>query len=556
MLSELRIENLALVEMLHLEFGAGLTALTGETGAGKSLVIGALDLVLGARAASGLVRRGADRAMVTARFEDLDPALFPEAEEGAIVLRRAVGSDGRSRAWVDDRPVSVGNLRALGTRLADLHGQHEQQNVLRRETHLEAVDAFGVEASLRDVYADAWLRTRETREARDAFAEAVRRDAAEREFLHQQYRELEDAELRAGEEEDLEREHRVSAHSERLRELVGEATEDLTDEDGGAAARLGHAERRLREAARHDPALEPLIRDLEAARLTAEETGREVAQYLDSLESDPRRLESLEARLAVLARLRRKYARDEAGLVALREELRARVGEGADPAARLEDLEAEVRQAEEALEDAASALSDARSKAAARLGREVTRELRGLGMADARFTVRLEAPAQGLTLPGRTAPVTARGAETAVFLLAANPGEPGGPVDEVASGGEASRVMLALKTVLHRTDPVGLTVFDEIDAGIGGLVADQVGKRLAALSRERQVVVVTHLPVIAGRADAHLALRKRSRGGRTAVTAEALAGEDRERELARMMAGEGASEDARRTARTLLRGDG
>jgi DNA repair protein RecN (Recombination protein N) len=376
------------------------------------------------------------------------------------------------------------------------------------------------------------------------------------EFLRQQFRELEDAELRAGEEDELEREHRVSAHAERLRDLVGEATVDLTDEDDGAAARLGRAERRLREAARHDPALEALTRDLEAARLTAEETGREVAHYLDGLESDPARLEALEGRLALLARLRRKYARDEAGLVELREELRERVGEAGDPAARLEELEAEVRQAESALEDAASALSDARSRAAARLGRDTTRELRGLGMADARFTVRLDAPGQGLTVPGREHPLGSRGAETAVFVLAANPGEPGGPVDEVASGGEASRVMLALKTVLRRSDPVGLTVFDEIDAGIGGLVADQVGKRLAALARERQVLVVTHLPVIAGRADAHVALRKRSRGGRTAVTAETLGAEARERELARMMAGEGANEEARRTARTLLRGDG
>jgi len=557
MLSELWVRNLAVAERLQLRLGPGLVALTGETGAGKSLVVGALDLALGARATGNLLRRGETEAEVVARFElprdhftgrGLDVPL----EEGSLLLRRVIGREGRSRAYVNDRPVTVARLRELGATLADLHGQHEQQNLLREETHLDYLDAFGGTQALRQSVEDAYRDAAGAEEDLASFLEGLRRTAEEREFLRFQLEELERAELKAGEEEELTRERERVAHGERLAEAAATALEELSEGEANAVSLLQRASLQLGKGAAHDERLEHLRRQVDEALVTAEEAAREVAAYAASLDADPARLEEIESRLDLLARLRRKYHRDEAGLLERRDELRALVGEEGDPDAERRRLEEARDRAAASLIEAAGELSAARSKAAIRLGRDVSRELRGLGLSQARLRVSLAPPRQGLAVRGRSHAIGPRGAEEASFLLAPNPGEEEGPLQRIASGGEVSRVMLALKNVLRTVDPVPLVIFDEIDAGIGGVVAEAVGARLASIAERRQVLVVTHLAVIAARADHHLRLSKSSTGGRTRIEIEALDGSAREEELARMLAGRAGGDAARRTARTIL----
>lgn len=555
MLSELWVSNLAVLEDVRASFGSGLTALTGETGSGKSLLVGAIDLVLGARASADMVRQGADAAEVVARFEladdhftrrDMDQTL----EEGALLVRRVIGADGRSRVYVNDRPATVSRLRELGATLADLHGQHEQQNLLRDETHLEYLDAF-LDTDPAEAAAAYQVLTA-AREARDVFLARARQGAEERERLRFQLEELEEAALRDGEEEELTGERHRAAHAGRLAETAGESLRLLSEEDGNAVEVLARVSRLLDQGAGLDPSLEPLRRLLDESMVAVEEASRGLAAYLESLDADPERLETIEARLDCIHRLRRKYHLDVPGLLERQESLKVELEAQEDAPRVLQELEAGVAEAEARLDRAAAALSASRSRGAATLARQVTRELAGLGMEGARFRVDLAPPRQGHLLPGRKTPVGPRGAEDAGFTLAANPGEGHGPLSRIASGGEVSRVMLALKNVLRRTDPVPLAIFDEVDAGIGGLVAEAVASRLASLSRTRQVLVVTHLGVIAGRADHHLRVVKQMAGGRTRIAVEPLAGKAREEEIARMMAGSAGGESARRTARSLL----
>ncbi len=561
MLTELWVSNLAVVERLEARFKPGLNALTGETGAGKSLVVGSLDLVLGGRASAELVRRGADEAEIVARFElpgdhftsrGIDQAI----DEDGLLLRRVIGADGRSRAYVNDRPATVGRLRELGGALADLHGQHEQQRLLREETHLDYLDAFAVAGDLTRAVAGAFAAYRKTIEARDAFLAESRRSAGEREFLRFQLEELEAAHLEPGEEEDLQRERHLAAHAGKLAELTASALAGLSEGDPGAESLLGRASRDLGQGAELDPALDAIRRQVDEALVACEEAARELSRYGDGLSADPERLEEIEARLDLLARLRRKYHASVESLIEKRDAFRATLDGWEEAPKRLERLDVEVEGAGRDLAGASAALSAARSRAAAAFAREVTTELKGLGMEGARFWVELRPPREGLALSGREHPVGPRGAEEAAFTLAANPGETAGPLSRIASGGEASRVMLALKNVLRRVDPMPLVIFDEVDAGIGGLVAEAVGARLAAIARERQVLVVTHLAVIAGRAGHHLRLVKETERKRTRIRIEEVAGAAREEELARMLAGSAGGEDARRTARALLAGEG
>lgn len=556
MLTELHVSNLAVMEEIQVQLGPGLNVLTGETGAGKSLVVGAIDLVLGARASADIVRRGASEAEIIARF-DLPENHFErqgieqDLDEGSLVLRRVIGADGRSRCYVNDRPATVGRLRDLGKSLADLHGQHEQQNLLRDETHLSYLDAYADSGDLLDHVRSAYESRRAAEHRLQEHREASRKSAEEREYLHYQLEELESAELVEGEEESLDREHHLAAHANRLAEYTGGAFQLLAEGDPSGQSLLAEACRLLAQGAALDPELEPLRRQLDEAVVTGEEIARELCVYRDGLQFDPQRLEEIAARLAALHGLGRKYHMDTAGLIALRDSRREELAVLDDASGILEKLETEVEESGAVLLETCARLSTVRSRAAARLGRGVTRELTGLGMEEARFRVDLAPPATGVDLPGGVR-AGARGAESATFLLAANPGDKGGAIGRMASGGEASRVMLALKNVLREVDPVPLIIFDEVDAGIGGLVATAVGTRLVAIARSHQVLVVTHLAVIAGKADRHLRLEKTIRRGRARIDLQVIAGAEREEEVARMLAGEEGGKDARRTARSLL----
>ncbi len=556
MLTELFVSNLALVDSQTATFGPGLNVVTGETGAGKSLIVGSLSLALGARASADLVRRGADAAEVVARFEPAADAGLPEdvVVDGAVLLRRVVSRDGRSRAYLNDRPVTVTELRRVGSLLADLHGQHDEQRLLRDESHLMYLDAFAQVHAEAQAVEEAYTETRAAQDRLDAALDESRAGAEELEFHRFQLQELEAFDPRPGEDETLDQERRVIAHAGRLAEAGAEALQAIEGGDPSAVDLLSRAARALGQAASLDAALGPLAAQLDEVVVTAQEVGRELQAYGDQLDSDPASLERLESRLAALQDLRRKHRAGNADeLLAKLEQLQARVAAVDEGPARLEQLEASVAESRSRLALAAAPLTAARRKAATRLGRSVSRELATLGMPDARFRVELAPVTEGApTENGRVGP---RGAESARFTLAANRGESAGPLGRIASGGEVSRVMLALKTVLRSADPVSLVVFDEVDAGIGGLVADAVGDRLARVAEERQVLVVTHLAVVAGKARHHLSIEKTTEGGRTRVALRTLTGAAREDELARMLAGRSGGESARRTARALL-GDG
>jgi DNA repair protein RecN (Recombination protein N) len=559
-IERLQIEQLALVGRLALEFGPGLNVLTGETGAGKSIVLGALALLAGARAQPDAVREGAEQAVVEAVFRaegrpDLEAALAErglEAEDGAWIVRRTISRGGRSRAWVGGRLVPVSTLaELLGPRL-EISSQHESHGLLRPEAQGLALDAFGelleararVEAGVRSLVAQA----EELARLREAAEERARRE----DFLAFQVREIDEARLAPGEDAQLAAEHQRLVHGERLREGAGSAAAWLSGDpavsDAPSATDLAaQAARAVEALAPLDPELAPLGERLRAAATELGELARELADYAAAVELDDARLANVEERLRQLERLRRKYGSSVEEILAFR-------GRAATERAALGGSEARMRELEEAraaehacVASAARALGEARAAAATRLAGAVEAALRPLAMPAARFQVRL-APLP----PAPGAPCAASGSEAAEFLFSANPGEPLLPLRRVVSGGELSRVFLALQNVLRRAAGRMVLVFDEVDAGIGGAVAGRVGAALAALARHHQILCITHLPQIAARADQHFQVSKQTRGTRTRSEVRALDEGGRIDELARMAGGETVGEATRRHARALL----
>jgi DNA repair protein RecN (Recombination protein N) len=556
MLERLRIQNLALVERAEVPFGEGLNALTGETGAGKTLVVQAMNLVVGERADADAVRAGAPAAVVEAEFRLAGPAaervarllaeweLEPEVE--TLVVRREVAAGGRSRASVNQSPVALTSLKRLGELLADLHGQHEHQSLLRPEAGLLLLDRLGRLEEERARYVQALAAWREA-EAELGRLRASLQDFAERaDTLRHAARELDEARLAEGEEERLARDAARLAHGDRLRVLVGGALERLSDAEPSALASLGAAARALEQAAALDASLSETLPALREAEIAAAEAARSLVAYLDRLEADPAALEAVEARRDAIARLTRKYRRGVAELLCWREELRAELLTGEDAEGALARAAERVDATREECLARGAALSRRRGAAAAQWGPRLTRELAPLGLPRAALELAVESDAQE--------PPGPLGLDRVALRFTPNPGEPARPLQRIASGGELSRVMLALKTALDREDRVDLLVFDEVDAGIGGVVAQAVGVRLRRLARHRQIVCVTHLPMIAALAHHHLRVTKHSAGGRTTVRIEPVEAEARVAELARMLAGERITDTTRRQARELLEG--
>jgi DNA repair protein RecN (Recombination protein N) len=551
MLRELRLRNFAVVESVTVPFAPGLNVLTGETGAGKSMLIDALVLIRGSRAQADVIRADADTATVEAVFELGAAAGAREALEGAglapddnneVVVRRELARSGRHRAFVNDSPVTVGLLERLGDALVEVHGQHEHQRLLEPARQLELLDRF---AEAEEACARVSALHARHRAARDE-AERMRgaeRDRAQREdLLRFQVGELDAARLRPGEEEELRGELRRLQHAERVAAGLAEAAGLLDEAPQSAAEHLARVARILQDLARIDPAFAAPGEPVEAARIQLDEALAAIRRLRDGAAAEPGRLDAIHERLDALARLRRKYGEDEAAMLRFRDE-------AARELSRLERHEELLAEQERVLGElaaelaaAAGALTERRSAAAARLAGRVERVLRELGMERAVFAVGLE----------RAPEVGARGADRVELRLSTNPGEEPRPLARVASGGELSRTMLALTSVLARADRVPTLVFDEVDAGIGGRVASVVAQALAAAGEGRQVLCVTHLAPIAAAAVHHLRVSKAVRGGRTRVAAEALAVEDRVEEIARMLGGPAAT--AREHARTLLGG--
>jgi len=556
MLRELRIRNFAVIESVAVDFRPGLNVLTGETGAGKSMLIDAILLVLGARAQTDVIRSDADAATVEAVF-DVEPrgpvaVTLEEAglalDDGVLVARRELSRSGRHRAFVNDAAVTVALLERLGDHLVEVHGQHEHQRLLEPARQLELLDRFADAEELRERVAGLVAKFRAAR-AEAERTRAAERDRAQREdLLRFQLSELDGARLRPGEEEELRQERRRLQHADKLTAGFAEVAALLDDDRDSATARLHRATRILGDLARLDPAVAAPVEPLDAAQAQLEEVLAAVRVLRESVLAEPGRLEAIDERLDVLTRLKRKYGDTEEAMLKFRDEVAAEF----DRFARHEEiLAAEERRLGELqaeLGQAAAELSERRRAATESLGPAVERELRALGMERSRFRIELER--------AEREDVSPRGLERVEFRLSTNPGEEVRPLARVASGGELSRTMLGLTTVLAKADRVPTMVFDEVDAGIGGRVAAVVAQKLAAVAAGRQVLCVTHLAPIAARADHHVRVSKSLRAGRSRVAVEGLAGDARVEEIARMLAGERVTDTARGHARELLGASG
>jgi DNA repair protein RecN (Recombination protein N) len=550
MLSELRIRNFALIDRLSVRLGPGLNVLTGETGAGKSIIVGALSLLLGERASAEVVRAGEERASVEGVFdvggrEDLARMLDErgfEPEEGLLVLKREVAAEGRSRAWVNGSPTTASMLGELGRALVDLHGQHEHQTLLRRDEQREILDAYAGAEDLALRVAAEHRSLLALRREMDALEER-RRAAAERaDFLRFTAEEIDKAALKANEEDGLEDEARRLSHSEELTTLSAGLHRALSAGDSSLVSRLASLRRSIDQLVRIDTSQEELRELYETAYYSLEEMGTRMEAYGAAIEHDPARLDEIRRRQDLVFRLKSKYGGTLAEVIergrAARAELDLVDGAGFEAAA----LRKRVTAAEEELSELASSLSEKRVEALRRLGEEVNRVLPELGMTGGRF----EAVAVPLAAPG------AHGAEEVEFRVALNKGFDPRPLSSVASGGEMSRIMLALKTILARLDSVPTLVFDEVDTGIGGRVALQVGDKMREVAGSHQVFAITHLPQIASRAHLHLLVSKLERDGRTATDVQALDSAQRVEEIARMLGGDPESAVSLEHARELL----
>jgi DNA repair protein RecN (Recombination protein N) len=551
MLTHLQIRDFAIVEAVELEFGRGFTVLTGETGAGKSILVDALLLAVGGRADSGSVRHGAERAEVSATFAVTgNGAALAWLEEQAIghegecQLRRVIGADGRGRAYLNGQAVPVQSLRALGELLVDVHGQLEFQSLSRRGYQRETIDGSGPLGDLCAAVRNAHAQWRALDEQRASFEQRVRDREARLELLRHYVNELQALDPRPAEAETLAEERKRIASLGRLAEGTAQIESLLAGDDGGVTTALARSQGVLRTLVALDPALESAAAQVEEASIAAREALSSLRRYTDSLEADPARQEWVESRLAALETVARKHRIESRELPALRDSLAAELAE-------LEAgvvSEAELQQRLEAARDrylaAAQSLTRARRKAAAALDEKITALMHSLGMPGGVFTTRVE--------PQDPPVFSAHGNDDIEFLVSANPGQPARPLTKVASGGELSRISLALQVAAVSAAHLPCLVFDEVDAGVGGAVAEMVGRQLHALSAQGQVLCVTHLPQVASQADAQLRVAKQTTGGRTRTQIAVLDAAARVEELARMLGGATLTERTREHAREML----
>jgi DNA repair protein RecN (Recombination protein N) len=556
MLKLLRINNIALIPSLELELGPGLVLLTGETGAGKSIVIDALSLLLGERASPELIRSGEHRAVVEAVVEMagaaelLDERGLP-SDGDEIVIRREIQANGKGRATVNGALVPVSLLRDLAPSLAAIHGQHEPQGLLDPATHLDVVDDFAALDEGRPI--GEFFRDLRAAETALAKLKSDRREGERRrEMLEYQAAEIEKAALVPGEEESLRGEKARQANADRLASLSGEAYALLYDDEDAVLGRLGQVYKRIDELASIDPDFRAYAEARRELLAPLEDLALRLRDYQEKLEVSPGRIDEIESRLALLERLKKKYGASVDDVVAYGERCRRELDALGTPEEQERQLTERRERLAAAYLDRARGISRKRRSAAAELRRRVQAELAQLAMEKTRFDVWFE-PADAEAAAGDPSLWTDRGLERAEFLLSPNPGEELRPLAKIASGGELSRLMLAVKSVVGRDAP-GLTlVFDEVDAGIGGRVAEVVGRKLKSVSARRQVLCVTHLPQIAALADQHLAVRKQVAKGRTITVVERLGEEARVEEVARMLGGETITATGREHAREMLK---
>lgn len=548
MLELLHIENIAIIEAADIEFAPGFNALTGETGAGKSIVIDSLSAVLGQRTSRELIRTGAEKAFVSAAFSGMAPELTeelgiqPEAD-GTLLLQREIQTDGKNVCRVNGRPVTVGQLRALGARLLNIHGQHDGQQLLDEEQHIVYLDSFGRVESLAITYAEKYKNFTDIRRQIGALQMDEAEKARRVDTLQYQIEELRRAKLTPGEEEELTARRGMLRNAEKFLDAVAGADYALNGDDsgGGALSALRQAQDALGGVRHLDDAFGQLYERLGEAYSEVYDIAATVEDKRGELDVSPGELDRVESRMDLLYRLKKKYGATVEDMLDYQARCEAELAQIEDAGDMLARLEQALSKAEKGARQAAQALSDARKAAADRLTSQILTELQQLDMGKIRFAVDFAEK-----------PLDSDGVDTVRFLMSANVGEELRPIHKIASGGELARIMLAMKNVLSEQDHVGTMVFDEVDTGVSGRAAQKVAEKMARISRRKQVLCVTHLPQLAAMADTHFSVEKGERGGRTYTEVRRLDREQRRRELARLTGGSHVSQTMLDGAEELL----
>ena len=548
MLELLHIENIAIIEAADIEFAPGFNALTGETGAGKSIVIDSLSAVLGQRTSRELIRTGAEKAFVSAAFSGMAPELTeelgiqPEAD-GTLLLQREIQTDGKNVCRVNGRPVTVGQLRALGARLLNIHGQHDGQQLLDEEQHIVYLDSFGRVESLAITYAEKYKNFTDIRRQIGALQMDEAEKARRVDTLQYQIEELRRAKLTPGEEEELTARRGMLRNAEKFLDAVAGADYALNGDDsgGGALSALRQAQDALGGVRHLDDAFGQLYERLGEAYSEVYDIAATVEDKRGELDVSPGELDRVESRMDLLYRLKKKYGATAEDMLDYQARCEAELAQIEDAGDTLARLEQALSKAEKEARQAAQALSDARKVAAEQLTAQILTELQQLDMGKIRFAVDFAEK-----------PLDSDGMDTVRFLMSANVGEELRPIHKIASGGELARIMLAMKNVLSEQDHVGTMVFDEVDTGVSGRAAQKVAEKMARISRRKQVLCVTHLPQLAAMADTHFSVEKGERGGRTYTEVRRLDREQRRRELARLTGGSHVSQTMLDGAEELL----
>ena len=567
MLKSLYIRDYALIEELEVAFGSGLNIITGETGAGKSILLGALKMILGERASTELVRTGARKAVVEGVFTGADVPAFRsllEANEidavgDEVILRREITGSG-SRAFINDTPATVGVLREAADQLIDLHGQHEHQSLLRTETHLGLLDNFGGLGGLVARYREAYDRVAALVKERKGLVARERELRQQKELYGFQIEEIDRVAPQEGEEDALEDERRVLENAETLYEATAGLYEMLYEADGAVHDQLVVARNELDDLVRIDKSFEEALGEIQSAAIIASEIAKFLQDYNARIEFNPERLEDIRERIGELEGLKRKYGGSLEAVIAYRHEIGETYQLAADFEGASARLTADIEKAQGALSEVALQLSEKRHEVAERIERAIADELAGLGMPHSRFEVRFErrADADGwvrLPVAGRPperCAATATGMDVVQFYISTNLGEAPRPLARVASGGEISRIMLALKTILAKSERLPILVFDEIDTGISGAVAGKVGQSMKALAQYHQIIAITHLAQIAALGDVHFQVAKRAEEGRTSTQIRRLDEKARAAQLAELISGDRVTEAALESARELM----
>jgi DNA repair protein RecN (Recombination protein N) len=564
MLKNLRIRNYALVEDLEVEFHPGLNVLTGATGAGKSIIVGAVNLVLGERASSDVVRTGFDNAIIEASFELESDQIFKNlltplginCPDNVLIIRREISGKGVSRCFLNDRQMTLGSLKSIGDRLADLHGQHEHQSLLNVGRHIEYLDDYG---DLNDLLASAsqnFYRLKEKQKELEELEKSKKQDQERKALYDFQIKEIEKADLSLGEEEKLIQDKKILENIEELYQLSSSIYQNLHEGEGSIQERLAISSKEIKKGKELDSRLKEPAESLDSCLIQLQELSRFLEGYKDSLEFDPEKLEMIRERLNLINTLKKKYGNTIDEILTYAQKIKEDLNKIENKDQIINGLKEEIKRLSGAFKKDCLLLSQKRKTKAIVLAKKIQTTLSGLGMNKTKFNVKITSQEDEnglLEIDGKRYFADEKGMDQVEFFVSPNPGEELKPLAKIASGGEISRIMLALKSILAKADQVSTMIFDEIDVGIGGEVASAVGKSLKNLASSHQVIVITHLQQIASQADHHFKVFKESSKGRTVTQIKKLKEEERVKEIARMISGEKISELTLKQAKEMIK---